>query len=316
MKRLAAGVVALLVLLSLAGCEGLFVRHDVSEKPLRKQLSNVSTVVDVTSSVDNVFGRTVWVTVNKLVESDLQTVVADADKLLARGHVTFKIAFGKNNLLTIVYPNQFSADELSREVTYWLALSSAEGHPLGIILQAGKQGPYRNIWNPDGDGAVVKWQALRGVPDPGPSDRTWYFDGFVAEVGMPTPDVVAFKDKLVAIPLGKDESVTVDYFVAPSYVEVRYKSPDAGLADPTTSASRPRVEEVLTQLAALDLTQSNFVFITDDNKKGASLHLGGCTKVEPEEPHWASAQLAAALTSSGIKFPRGMSSGFCDDSDE
>lgn len=314
MKRLAAGGLALLVLLSLTGCGLLFVRHDVSEKPLRKLLSNVATVVDVTSQDDDTFGRTVWVTVNKLVESDLQTVVADANKLLAGHHATFKITFRKDNLLTIVYPNQFSADELSREVTYWLAMSSAEGAPLGIILQKGVDGPYRNIWNPAGDGAAVKWQALRAVPDPGPPDRTWYFDGFVAEKAMPTPEVVAFKDRLTAIPLGHGESVGVDYFL-PGYVEVRYISPDAGLADPTTSASWPRVQEIVTQLAALDLPQSNFVFVSDKFSKNlSSLHLGACSKVESEGQAWP--QLAAALTSSGINFPRGVSSGFCDDADQ
>lgn len=311
MKRLAAGAVALLVLLSLTGCGSFFVRHDVSEKPLQEQLSHVATVVDVTSSVDDMFGHTVWVNVNKLVESDLQTVVRDADKLLAGRDVTFKITLRNYTLLTIVFPNQFSADELSHEVTYWLAMSSAEGAPLGMILEAGKQGRFRNIWNPAGDGAAVKWQALRAVPDPGPPDRDWFLDGFVAMTAMPTPEVVAFKDRLAAIPLGHGESVVVEYFV-PGFVGVRYISPDAGLADPTASASWPRVQEIVTQLAALDLPQSNFVFVTDKfSRKLSSVHLGACSKVQSEGQAWP--QLAAALTSSGINFPRGVSSGYCDD---
>lgn len=311
MNRVAAAGAALLMLLSITGCGSLFVRHDVSEKPLRAQLSDVATVVEVTSSVDNMFGATVWVSVNKLVESDLQAIVAHADKLLAGRDVTFKIAFDKLNLVTIVYPNQFSAEGLSREVQYWLALSSANGGPLGILLQAGADGPYRNIWDPD-ESDVVNWRALRAVPDPLPPDRSWYLDGFVALGAMPTPEVVAFRDRLAAITLGDAEKVTVDYS-APGFVEVRYQSPEAGLSDPTASASWPRVQEIVTHLAALSLPQSNFVFITGGSKNVVDLHLGECSKLEAEEPHWASAELVAALTNSGIKFPVGVSSGYCID---
>lgn len=314
MNRLAAGAVALLILLSLTGCGPLFVKHDVSEKPLREQLSHVATVVEVTSSVDDMFGATVWVSVKKLVESDLQAIVAHVDKLLAGRDVTFKIAFHQDNLLTIVYPNQYSADGLSREVTYWLALSKANGAPLGILLQKGGDGPYRNIWDPD-ESDAVNWGALRAVRDPLPPDRSWYLDGFVAEGAMPTPEVVAFRDRLATITLGHDESLGVDVF-APGYVQVRYKSPEAGLADPTASASWPRVQEIMTQLAALGLPQSNFVFITDDTKKGASLHLGKCSNAEAEDPLWASAALVAALTHSGITFPVGVHVGFCTDVDK
>jgi hypothetical protein len=311
MYRAAAGGVALLVLLSLTGCGQLFVHHDASEKPLREQLSHVATVTDVTSSVDDLFGATVWVTVNKLVESDLQEIVADADKLLAGSDVTFKIVYPSDNLLAIVFPNQYSAQGLVDEVHYWLALSKANGAPLGILLQKGADGPYRNIWDPDETDAV-NWEALRAVPDPLPPDRTWFLDGFVVADAMPTPEVVAFRDRLAAIQLGEHEKLTVDY-VAPGHVQVRYKSPEAGLPDPTASASWPRVQEIMTQLAALGVPQSNFVFITDDTKKGASLHLGKCSRVDAEEPHWASAELVAALNSSGITFPVGMSIGFCGD---
>ena len=129
---------------------------------------------------------------------------------------------------------------------------------------------------------------------------------------MPTAEVIAFRDRLATIPLGNDESVKVDYF-GPGFVDVRYQSPEAGLSDPTASTSWPRVQEIVTQLAALGLPQSNFTFNTDGFKKGASVHLGGCSKLKAEEPHWASAELVAALTHSGITFPVGVHVGFCGD---
>lgn len=69
---------------------------------------------------------------------------------------------------------------------------------------------------------------------------------------MPAAEVVAFRDRLAAITLGEDESAAVSE-VAPGYVEVRNESPEAGLADPTDVASWPRVQEIVSQLAALGL---------------------------------------------------------------
>jgi hypothetical protein len=312
MKRTGAGIAALLVLLALTGCGRWFVQPDVSEEPLRERLSDIATVTEVSSSVDGVFGATVWVVVDELVDSDIQAIVAEADELLAGRDATFKIAYGQDNLLLIAYPNGFSAEAMSGEVDYWLALSRANGAPLGMMLQELRHGPDRNIWDPDKSDAV-DWEALRAVPDPSSAELSWYLDGFVAKVSMPTADVVAFRNRLATVPLGDDESVEVSYFI-PGFVEVRYESPEAGLADPSASASWPRVKEIVSQLATLGLPQSNLVFYTDRfHENGASLHLGECSEVDDDEPLWKSAELVAALTDSGIEFPLGVSSGFCND---
>ena len=316
MKRLAALSVAVLVLLALTGCSLLFRQHDVSEQPLRETLSDIATVDDVTSSVDNMFGVTYWIAVTDLVESDIQAIVERAGPVFAERDVMLKVTFEDEPLLLVVYPSDFSAEDLSNEIHYWIALLEANGALLTMTLG---HGPYRDINDPDEIDRVdsderddVDWDALRAVPDGSTAYLTWYLDDFVAIETMPTPEVIAFRDRLATIDLGDDESVTADYF-APGFVEVRYESPDAGLSDPTTAASWPRVQEIVSQLTALGLRQSNFVFFTDGYTKGAELHLGECAELAVEEPHWASAELVAALTGSGIEFPVGVSSGFCED---
>jgi hypothetical protein len=320
MKRVAVVGAMLLVLLSLTGCVAWFYQsyvaedassEDVAEGPLREQIGDLASVVEVASSVDDMFGRTVWVSVSELVESDLQAIVASADELLAGGDVTFNIAFEGHNLLVIVYPNEFSAEELASEVDYWLALSSANKAPLGILLQASASGRYRNIWDPD-ETDILDWDALRAVPDPSTADHSYYLDDIVAHISMPTPDVIAFRDRLVAVELGDDESVSLDY-VTPVFVFVRYVSPEAGSSDPAAMASWPRVREIVSELAALGLPQSNFVFNVEGYASGADLYLGACADVDEEEPNWASAELVDALTSSGLEFPLGVSVGFCND---
>jgi hypothetical protein len=317
MKRFAALSVAVLVLLALAGCSLLFRQHDVSEQPLRETLSDIATVDDVTSSVDRMFGVTYWITVTDLVESDIQAIVERAGKVFAGRDVALTINFDDQGLLAVVYPSDFPDEDLSDEIHYWLALSEANGAPLGMTLG---HGPYRDIWDPDeidgsdSDGSDdVDWDALRAVPDGSTAYLTWYLDDFVAVETMPTPEVVALRDRLAAIPLGDEEKLVVDYF-APGYVEVRFQSPDAGLADPTTAASWAGVLEAVSQLAALDLPQSNFVACNEGCKRGASLYLGECSEVDDEdEPGWASPELVAALKRSGIEFPRGVESGYCND---
>lgn len=82
-----------------------------------------------------------------------------------RRDVTFKITFEGNNLLLIEYPNGFSAEAISGEVDYWLAVSNANGAPLGMMLKELRYAPDRNIWDPD-ESDPVEWEALRAVPDP------------------------------------------------------------------------------------------------------------------------------------------------------
>lgn len=312
MKRLAALSVAVLVLLALTGCSLLFRKHDVSEKLLRETLSDIGTVDDVTSSVDNTFGVTYWIAVTDLIESDIQAIVERAGKVFAGRDVTFKITFDDEPLLLIEYPSVSSAEDMSNEIHYWLALSKANGAPLGMMLQDLPHGPDRNIWDPD-ESDDVDWDALRAVPDQSTAELSWYLDDFVAKETMPTPEVVALHDRLVAIPLGDEEKLIVGYFV-PGYVEVRYQSPDAGLTDPTQAASWPGVQEAVSQLAALGLPQSNFVACTEWCKEGASLYLGECSAVDDEdEPGWASPELVAALKRAGIEFPHGVESGYCND---
>jgi hypothetical protein len=281
---------------------------------LHERPSDLASVVDVVYTDDEMFGETVWVVVNELVESDLHAITARAHRFLAGREVDIKIRFEERNLLTIAYPNDFSAEELAHEVDYWLALSNANSAPLGILLQHGWEGRYRNIWDPD-ETDVVDWDALRAVPDSSTAERSYYLDEMVVLTSMPTPDVLAFREGLAAIELGDDETVSVDYS-APGYVFVRYFSPEAGRSDPTALGSWPRVREIVSEIAALGLPQSNFVFSTDDFATGASLHLGDCAQLSDENANWRSAELAAALASSGAGLPVGVSSGFCDDAHE
>jgi hypothetical protein len=317
MNRVAAAGAALVVL-SLTGCSLLFHQDDVAEDPLRERIGDLVSVVDIRSTVDGFTDRSYFsVSVNELVESDLHTIVASADELLAGRDVTFKVALDEQVLLTIVFPNDFSAEELASEVDYWIALSGANKAPLGILLQHSRTGRYRNIWDPDKTD-LVDWEALRAVPDSSTADLSYHLDDIVSLTSMPTPDVIALRDRLVAIEVADDETVSLEYF-APGYIMVRYFSPEAGRSDPTAVANWPRVQEVVSEIAAMGLPQSNFVFSTDFSDgyaSGASVHLGDCAQIEGENPGWASAELATALTSSGIEFPLGMSSGFCDDAHE
>lgn len=315
MKRAAAAGAVLLVLLSLTGCFRWWHEHDVSEGPLRERIGELESVVEVASWVDHMFGQTtsfVTVTVSDLIESDLQTIVANVDELLAGRDVTFDIRFDDVGVLSIGYPHDFSAEELANEVRYWLALSEANGAPLGMNLHNSFHGPYRNIWDPDKTD-VVDWDALRAVPDPSTANRTYYLDGIVSEGSMPTPDVLALRDRLSAIELGDEESLELEYF-APGYIEVRFRAPGAGRTDPTALPSWAQVGEAVSQVAALRLPQSNFVLQGTGNwAPTASLYLGECVVIADESQDEASAELVTALSASGIEFPLGVGSGFCND---
>jgi hypothetical protein len=315
MNQVAVGGAALLVMLSLTGCSGWFGQDDVAEEPLRERIGDLASVVEVASAAESrVFDARVWVSVSELVESDLHAIVASADELLTGRDVTIKIALDEQVLLTIVFPHEFSAEELATEVDYWLALSNANQAPLGILLQTGGHGQSRNIWDPD-KSDPVDWDALRAVPDPSTAYHDYFLDDMVLIAAIPPPDVLAFRDRLAAIELGDDESTVLEY-AAPGYVMVRYYSPEAGRTDPTTSASWPQLQRVAEEVAALGLPQANIVVSTEDFDHGASVHLGDCDELGDGAENWASDELAAALASSGIEFPLGVSSGFCDDAHE
>lgn len=308
MRRIAAAGVAVLVVLCLSGCGRWFVQHDVAEEPLREQIEDVASVVEIASSVDGTFGATVAVRVDELVAADIHTIVARADELLAGRDVKFQIALGDQGLLSLIYPLDFSADEIASEVDYWLALSSANEAPLGMLLQ---DGPYRNIWDPDKDDKL-DWDALRAVPDTSTAELSWYLDDMVAKVTMPTPDVIALHDRVAAIQVGDDEELLLDYF-APGYALVRYISPDAGLTDPTASASWPRLQEAVSEIKEGGPPAVNLVFHTEGSANGGTLHFGECATLAEDHANWASAELFAALTSANPQIAAGVGAGFCDD---
>jgi hypothetical protein len=308
MKRVAAVGAALLVLLPLAGCSLLFHQDDVAEDPMRELVGDLPSVLEVGSTAEGTFNALLWVSVSELDAGDLHTLVASAEEVLAGREATFKIALEDQVLLTIVFPHEFSIDELTTEVDYWLANNA----PLGILLQTSWHGNYRNIWDPDKADAV-EWEVLRAVPDPSTAYHSYYLDDIVSHTAMPTPEVLALRDRLSAIELGDGESLELEYF-SPGYIEVRYRAAGAGRTDPTALPGWGRIQEAVSQVAALRLPQANFVFQGPDmGDPTASLHLGACDVVADESKDEASAELVASLTNSGIEFPLGVASGFCNE---
>jgi hypothetical protein len=265
-------------------------------------------VVEVRSQAEGVFSAQVIVEVSSLVESDLKSIVAAANDLLAGRDASLVVVADHLSVLDLNYPLDHSFDQLAQEVDYWLALSSANGAPLGMLVQSG---PYRNIWDPDETDAI-DWEALRAVPDPSLARRVWHLGGIWATNSMPTADVVALRETLGTVDPTEDESFWLEYDF-PDYIEVRFRSVEAGLSDPTTAANWPQVQEAVSQIAALKLPQSNFVIWDEGYEHAAFLHLGDCADVSEDEPQFESAELVAALVSTSIDFPLGIGEGFCND---
>jgi hypothetical protein len=312
MKRVAAVGAALLVLLPLAGCSLLFHQDDVAEDPMRELVGDLPSVLEVGSTAEGTFNALLWVSVSELDAGDLHTLVASAEEVLAGREATFKIALEDQVLLTIVFPHEFSIDELTTEVDYWLALSAANNAPLGILLQTSWHGNYRNIWDPDKTDAV-DWEVLRAVPDPSTTFHSFNLDGIWADDAMPPSDVIALRDRLAAIELGDEESLALENF-SPGYIEVRYQAPGAGGTDPTALPGWNRVRDAVSEVAAFRSPQANVVFQdTVDWAQTASLYLGACDVIADESRDEVSAQLVASLMSSGIEFPLGVASGFCNE---
>ena len=306
--RRAAAVVVVLVMLSVSGCGELYNSDDVAEKPMRERIGGLSSVVAVRSQAEGLFSAKVVVDVSSLVESDLQSIVAAGNDLLAERDASLVIATEEHSVLSIDYPVDHSLEQLAQEVDYWLALSTANGAPLGMMVQ---RGPYRNIFDPDETDAL-DWEALRAVPDPSAARRVWHLGGIWATNSMPPDDVVALRHTLGTVDPTEDESFWVEY-EAPDYIEVRFRSVEAGLADPTTAANWPQVQEAVSHIAALTLLQSNFVIWDEGYEHAAFLHLGDCAEVLEDEPQHESAALVAALVSASIEFPLGIGEGFCND---